>query len=190
MRLVKYSVAASLDGFIAGPNGEYDWIIMDPTVDFAALFAEFDTVLMGRRTFEVAQGQGSGGGSPGMKTLVFSRTLRAADYPGVTIVSDGAAQAVAQLKAAPGKNIWLMGGGGLFRSLLDAGLVDVIDVALVPLMLGQGIPLVQPGKLRPPLRLTSTKTYPSGIVGLSYQVGTATPKGAARSNKRSARKAR
>jgi dihydrofolate reductase len=187
MRLVKYSVAASLDGFIAGPNGEHEWIIMDPSIDFRALFAEFDTVLMGRRTFEVAQGRG--GGWPGMNTVVFSRTLRAADHPGVTIVGEGAAEHVARLKSEPGKNIWLMGGGGLFRSLLDEGQVDVVDVALVPVMLGQGIPLIQPGAARPPLRLKSTKTYPSGIVGLSYEVGAA-PRSGARRSKGSARKAR
>ena len=79
MRRVRYAVAASLDGYIAGPNGEADWIIMDPDIDFRALFEQFDTVLLGRRTFE-AMARGGKAGIPGMKTFVFSRTLRQRDY--------------------------------------------------------------------------------------------------------------
>src|SRR5882672_7638556 len=91
MRRVRYSVAMSLDGYIAGPNGEYDWIIMDPAIDFKALFQSFDTVLLGRRTFEASRGMGGNGGMPGMKAYVFSRTLRAENFPGVDIVSDAGA---------------------------------------------------------------------------------------------------
>src|SRR5437879_12978306 len=89
MRRIRYVVAASLDGYIAGPNGEADWIIMDPEIDFGALFKQFDTFLVGRRTFEVMSGA-SRGETPGMKTLVFSRTLRQSDYPHVTIVAENA----------------------------------------------------------------------------------------------------
>src|SRR6266404_1734087 len=78
MRKLRYSVAMSLDGFIAGPNGEYDWIAVDPSKDFATFFKQFDTLLMGRRTFEVAR-QGPGATLPGMKTVVCSRTLQAVD---------------------------------------------------------------------------------------------------------------
>src|SRR5437879_4060807 len=80
MRRLRYSVAMSLDGFIAGAKGEYDWIIMDPTIDFTALFKEFDIALMGRKTFEMAQ-QGPGATMPGIKTIVCSRTLLARDFP-------------------------------------------------------------------------------------------------------------
>src|SRR4029450_3145621 len=97
MRRVRYSVAVSLDGYIAGPKGEADWIIMDPEIDFDALFDQFDTFLLGRRTFEV---MGTGhGGTAGTKTIVFSRTLRQLDYPGVTIISEGAQETVAALRA-------------------------------------------------------------------------------------------
>jgi dihydrofolate reductase len=102
MRKVRYAVAVSLDGYIAGPKGEADWITMDPEIDFAGLFEQFDTFLLGRRTFE-AMGRAGQGGSPGVKTLVFSRTLRQEDYPGVTIVADGAEETVAALRAESGK---------------------------------------------------------------------------------------
>ncbi len=169
MRKVRYSVAASLDGYIAGPHGEYDWIVMDPAIDFAAFFKTIDTVLMGRRTFEVVLQQG-GAGMPGMRTYVFSRTLRADDHPGVTIVTEGAASIVAALRAEQGKDIWLMGGGVLFRSLLEAGLVDTVEVGVVPVLLGQGVPLLPGGDAATRLELTKTETFPSGITLLRYAV--------------------
>ena len=87
MRRVRYSVAMSLDGYIAGPKGEADWITMDPEIDFAAMFEQFDTFLLGRRTFE-PMARAQKGETPGVKTFVFSRTLRQQDYPGVTIIAD------------------------------------------------------------------------------------------------------
>ena len=120
-RLVRYQVAVSLDGFIAGPNGEYDWIVMDPAIDFAALFKEFDTVIMGRKTYELTTAQGGHGAMPGIEVVVFSRTLRPATYQGVRILNDDPRDVVTALKAKPGRDIWLFGGGELFRSLLDRG---------------------------------------------------------------------
>ena len=165
-RRVRYSVAMSLDGFIAGPKGEHDWIIMDPSLDFAALFKQFDTLLMGRRTFELMQKSG-GATMGGMQTIVFSRTLRQSDFPKVA-VSSKVAQTVAALKEKPGKDIWLFGGGELFRSVLDAGLIDTVEVAVVPVMLSQGVPLLPVGSRSPVLELIETKPLPTGIVLLSY----------------------
>ena len=169
MRRVRYAVAASLDGYIAGPKGEADWIIMDPDIDFGALFEQFDTFLLGRRTFEpmahVRKGE-----TPGVKTFVFSRTLRQQDYPGVTIVAEGVEETVAALRAEPGKDIWLFGGGSLFRSLLDAGLVDTVEVAIMPVLLGGGIPLLAPPARQTKLKLTGHKVYKTGIVSLEYSV--------------------
>ncbi|HEX9165142.1 MAG TPA: dihydrofolate reductase family protein [Gemmatimonadales bacterium] len=170
MRPVRYNVAASLDGYIAGPNGEYDWIPEDPTVDFAAIFADVDTILVGRRSYEAMQG-GPSFFTGKMRGYVFSSTLRQADCPGVTVVSGDAASTVAALRAEPGKGeIWLFGGGELFRALLDAGQVDRVEVTIVPVLLGAGVPLVPPG-LRAGLRLLDTKVYPSGMVTLRYEAG-------------------
>lgn len=98
MRRVRYSVAMSLDGFIAGPSGETDWIVMDPDIDFGALFGGFDTMLLGGKTHDATPQQGGGGGMPSMKAYVFSRTLRQSDCPDVA-VSANPHQAVAALKA-------------------------------------------------------------------------------------------
>ncbi|MDX1530331.1 MAG: dihydrofolate reductase family protein [Rhodothermales bacterium] len=171
MRRLRYNVATSLDGFIAEPDGAYDWIIEDPSIDFAALFAEFDTALMGRRTFELLLAQGTGGIVSGMRTVVVSRTLRAEDYPAVTVVNDDAEAVVAALKAESGKDIWLFGGGSLFRTLLDAGLVDAVEVAVIPVLLGHGVPLLDGGPRSPVLRLTDSEVLPSGIVRLAYTLG-------------------
>jgi dihydrofolate reductase len=171
MRRVRYGVAASLDGYIAGPGGEADWIITDPEIDFRALFAQFDTALIGRRTFEgMARGKKKPGAMPGMKTFVFSRTLRQRDYPKVTIVAEKVEETVAALRAESGKDIWLFGGGLLFRSLLDAGLVDAVEVAVVPVLLGGGIPLLPPPARQAKLKLTGHKVYKTGIVSLEYAV--------------------
>jgi dihydrofolate reductase len=160
----------SLDGYIAGPNGESDWIIMDPDIDFHSLFKEFDTVVMGRKTFEATRKQGGGGGMPGMQAYVFSRTLRQSDCPGVT-VSDKAEETVAALKAKPGKDIWLFGGGSLFRSFVEMALVDSVEVAIIPVLLGGGLPLLpQPAQLAK-LRLTKHRVYEkTGTVSLEYAV--------------------
>src|SRR3981081_2553448 len=109
MRKICYGVAMSLDGYIAGPKGEADWIVADPDIDFGAMFAKYDTLVIGRKTFEgmVKAGRAS---VPGMKIVVFSKTLRAADYPEVTMVAGGLEDTVAALRKAPGKDIWLFGG--------------------------------------------------------------------------------
>src|SRR3954453_17786349 len=119
MRRIRYAVAASLDGYIAGANGEIDWIITDPTVDFVALYRQFDTALIGRRTYEemLRSGQGM---FPGMKTYVFSRILLQRDHPDVSVVADDSEETVARLRSQPGKDIWLFGVGSLFRSLAEA----------------------------------------------------------------------
>ena len=159
----------SLDGFIAGPNGENDWFVSDPALDYAAIYAQFDTLLMGRRTFEIARVRAAQWPDLGQRWIVVSSTLKPEEHPGVTILSSGVAEAVAALKAQPGKDIWLSGGSGLCRSLLEAGLVDAVEVVVMPVMLGSGVPLLPEGR-RQLLHLKESKTLPSGILMLSYSV--------------------
>jgi dihydrofolate reductase len=170
MRKIRYAVAASLDGFIAGPNGEADWIGMDPEVDFAAIWAQFDTLLMGRRTYEAAIQAMGEKAFPGVTAIVFSRTLKQRDHPAATIVSELSSDWVQALKARSGKDIWLFGGSGLFRSFLDGGYVDAVEVSVIPVLLGDGVPLL-PAPYNPTkLRLLSHKVNRSGRVSLVYEV--------------------
>lgn len=169
-RRVRYVVATSLDGFIAGPNDEADWIVMDPDIDFEELSSQFDTMLMGRRTFEWIQASGGGGSTRGMDVFVFSRTLKAEQHPEVTLVED-AEQALADIRSKPGKDVWLFGGGSLFGSLAELGYVDTVEVAVMPVLLGEGVRLLQPTSQRVGLQLTRHKLYTNtGIVLLEYAV--------------------
>jgi dihydrofolate reductase len=168
---VRYGGAISLDGFIAGPNGEADWIVMDPEIDFAAMFAQYDTLLIGRKTFTQMSAGGQSESMPGIDVYVFSTSLRQQDHPGVTIVRHGAAELVRGLRERPGKDIALFGGGELFRSLLEMGLVDTVEVAIVPVLLGGGVPLMAGDYRKVTLRLTSHKVLKTtGIVSLEYSV--------------------
>ena len=171
MRRVRFGGAISLDGFIAGPNGEFDWILTDPEIDFSAMFAQYDTLLIGRKTFIQMQAAGPSGSMPGMDVYVFSRTLRQQDHVDVTIVADGARQLVKGLREGEGKDIALYGGGELFRSLLDAGQVDTVEVSLIPVLLGDGIPLLPPPYGKVALTLVNQKVLKTtGTISLEYAI--------------------
>ena len=170
MRKIRYCVAASLDGFIAGPNDEADWITYDPDVDFAALWAQFDTGIMGRHTYEAARQRLGETAFKGITTIVFSRTRKPQDYPKVTVVAELNRDWAQALRSRPGKDIWLFGGGSLFRSFLDAGLVDTVEVSVIPVLLGDGVPLLPPPYTPASLRLLSHAAFPSGRLVLAYDV--------------------
>jgi dihydrofolate reductase len=160
----------SLDGYVAGPKGESDWIVMDPDIDFQALFGAFDTVLLGRKTYEATRQQGGGSEMPGMQSYVFSRTLRPADCPGV-ILSDNPKETLTTLKSKAGKDIWLFGGGSLFRSLLELGFVNSVEVAIIPVLLGGGLPLLPHPATLAKLKLVKHRIYEkTGTVSLEYAV--------------------
>jgi dihydrofolate reductase len=172
MRKIRYAVVMSVDGYIAGPNGEADWIGIDPEVDFAALWAQFDTLVMGRRTYEAASKRLGEAAFTGITTIVFSRTLKQQDRPEVIIVSELNPDWVQALQTRNGssKDIWIFGGSELFRSFLDSGHVDTVEVTVIPVLLGDGVPLLPPPYNPAKLRLLSHKIYRSGRVSLAYEV--------------------
>jgi dihydrofolate reductase len=170
MRQVRLSAAVSLDNFIARADQSYDWLIWSD--ESAALLSEFwrsvDTVLMGRKTYEVAAASGHGGSGRGISTYVFSRTLP--DVPGVDIVREDAAGFVRELKGRPGKDIFLMGGGELARSLFEAGLVDEIGFNIHPLLLGSGVPMFLPMTRQIDLERLDCRPFGNGCVAVRYRV--------------------
>lgn len=140
MRRVRYNCAMSLDGYIADSNDGFDWIVMDPDIDFEDLSSQFDTYLMGRRTFDVV-----GGGPPtrpGDRQFIFSNSLKQSEHRNLRIVGEDWIEVVRSLRSEPGKDIWLFGGGRLFGSLCNEGLVDTVEVSVIPVLLGGGVPLV------------------------------------------------
>ena len=172
MSKIRYIVAMTLDGYVAGPNGEADWILMDPDVNFAELWAQFDTLLMGRKTYDAAKSRLGESFMQGMKTVVVSRMLRSADHPNLTVLSNLNRDHLQSLRSQSTKGIWLMGGGELFRSMLALHEVDTVEVSLMPVLLGGGIPLLPPPTQRTTLKLSGHKIYRSGIVSLQYDVRT------------------
>lgn len=170
-RKIRYSVAASLDGFIATEDGGYDWIVDEPAIDFPAYLARIDALLMGRGTYEIMDNPEAGQLLDVKKAYVVSSTLDPAADDRITVISDDVENRVRALKEEDGGDIWLFGGGVLFRSMLEAGLVDRVEVGVVPRMLGSGIPILPglDGVAR--LVLHSTETFPdSGIVLMKYDV--------------------
>jgi dihydrofolate reductase len=159
----------SLDGYIATTTGAYDWIVQDPEMDFAAMMSRFDTFLIGRKTFDT-MGRSLKLMPRNTTSIVFSRTLRQSDHPNI-ILSDNPVQIVSELRTQPGKDIALFGGGDLFRSFLQANLVDRVEVSLIPVLLGAGIPFLPPPAPQTKLRLLDQRLYKkTGIIGLEYEV--------------------
>lgn len=173
MRRVRYGVGVSLDGFIADAKGGTSFLVSDPTYDSAPFFSSIDTVLMGRLTYEQAVHQGMRA-YPRLQNYVVSRTLRATDYPEVTILDEGAERRIAELRSGSGKDIWLCGGGVLFRSLLAAGLVDTVELGISPLLLGRPgvcmLPVDPPLPQSVRLALTRHVALPTGLLVLEYAI--------------------
>jgi dihydrofolate reductase len=173
MRKVVFGGANSLDNFFARKDDAVDWLMWSDEV--AKLMADywktFDTVVMGRRTYEVALRMGSGGGAyPGMKNYVCSRTLKEKPDSGVEIVSEDAAEFVRKLKGQEGKDICIMGGGLLAKSLFEADLIDEIGFNIHPVLLGSGIPLFHEMTRQIDLELLDSKTFKNGCVVVTYRV--------------------
>lgn len=169
MRRVRYGIAASLDGFIASRSGSTDWIIDDPTIDFAALYEEFDIFFMGRRTYEVMKQHGWThlDDRPKESIFVVSRHMNPEDHPEVTIVKN--IDCLQALRHQDGKDIWLMGGTEVAGLCFGAGLVDAVDVAVMPVVLGDGINMIG-GSGQWKLKLETLEKLDSGILMTRYSV--------------------
>jgi dihydrofolate reductase len=173
MRTVTYGAACSLDGFIAPPDGSMDWLHFSRDVQqvMTDYWATIDTMLMGRKTWEVAtkMGGGGGGGMGGITTYVFSRTLKSAGH-GAHLVSEDAGEFVRQLKQQPGKGICVMGGGELAQSLFAAGVIDEVGMNTHPILLGSGVPLFRDAGRRISLELAESRVIDGGCVLSTYRV--------------------
>lgn len=173
MRKVILGLAVSLDGFIEGPNGEYDWCFTDQDYGLSAFFRRIDAILMGRKSFELAQSADgeNGGGNPwkGITTYVFSKTLKSVTDKDTVLISGDAPSEVRKLKAGPGKDIWLFGGAELTASLLGESLVDELWLSIHPVVLGSGKPLFQNIRERMNLKLVEHKVYDTGLVSVCYK---------------------
>lgn len=172
MRTVTYGGASSLDGFIAAADGSYDWIHHGKGADaiMRDYWKRIDTLVMGRKTWEVVAGHGGGPGMGSVHSYVFSRTLSRISRKGVTLVKDDAGEFVRALKQQPGKDICVFGGGDFARSLFAAGVIDEVGFNIQPVLLGSGIPLVlDPGR-HVSLELMESRTIDGGCVYVTYKV--------------------
>jgi dihydrofolate reductase len=171
MRKIILGLAVSLDGFIEGPNGEYDWCFTDQDYGMSDFFKRVDTAFIGRKSYELllAMGESSGGGFAKLKEYIFSTTLDQVKE-GATIVTGDIKTEVLNIKKEQGKDIWLFGGVGLTTSLLNLGLIDEFSLAVHPILLGGGKPLFKDIIKRVPLTLLTTKTYSTGLISLTYSL--------------------
>ncbi|HEX4546103.1 MAG TPA: dihydrofolate reductase family protein [Candidatus Acidoferrum sp.] len=170
MRKVVLGVGISLDGYIARPDGAVDFLFMPKDYSMAPFFATIDTALMGRKTYEVAlkMGGGSFSGSS-MKSYVFSRSQPRGERSGVIFVNESPETFLANLRKRPGKDIWLMGGGELARDFLKDDLVDELYLGIVPILIGNGLPLFPSGFPQREFTLVENKTYSKGMIALKYE---------------------
>ena len=173
-RKVIVHIAASVDGYIARPDGDLDWLTSRPApkgfYGIDAFMRSVDTLLLGRKTYDASLRLGGNFDSK-RRTIVFSRRAAPADAPpGVEFTSDDVDACVRRLRAQPGKDIWLMGGGELIASFLDAQAIDEFVVSVVPVFIGDGIPLIARRHRHVRLELHSVEQFEDGLVQLHYRV--------------------
>lgn len=172
-------IATSADGYIARPDGDVEWLNRRPdTVDHGvgAFYRTIDTILWGRKTcdwaldYERKHGNKGGIFDATRANYVFSTKPPKDKIPGVEFVSEPVQAFAQRLRATPGKHIWMMGGGELIASFLDAGEIDEFDIHVIPTFIGEGIPLIAPRHRDISLHLRSARKYADGAVRLRYQV--------------------
>jgi dihydrofolate reductase len=175
MRKIILGLAVTLDGYIEGPNGEYDWCFTDQDYGLNEFFSRVDTIFIGRKSYEIARqyAENNNGeivpGMPRMTEYVFSNTLQSVDEKAILVSGDSMAEA-RKIKNQPGKDIWLYGGASLTDAMMKEGLVDELWMSVHPILLGSGKPLFRQQDNRIPLTLLQSKTYETGLVSLRYGV--------------------
>lgn len=166
-------IATSADGYIARPDGNVDWLdrpMPDDAYGMADFLRSIDTILWGRKTYDFAARMGGLGVYGEVKHYAFSRTPPANPLRGVQFIADPIPDFVSRLRGTPGKNIWMMGGAGIIASFLDAGAIDEFSIHVIPVIIGEGIPLVAPRHRNVPLDLISSRSFSDGVVNLNYRV--------------------
>ena len=165
MRRLKLYIAASLDGYIAGPNGEIDWLEAGGDLDYgySSFYASIDATLMGRATYEVTQTVEEFP-YPDKTNYVFTRNPAASATANVRFVSGDIASFARGLKAEEGQDIWLVGGGQINAIMLDADLIDDIILTMFPVVLGNGIPLFAPGARQSAFKTVGCEAYETGLI--------------------------
>jgi len=171
-------IATSADGYIARPNGDVEWLNRRPRKSdygMRAFYSSIDTILFGRKTYDWALSYQRKHRTPSVfdkkvANYIFSHNPPKKVAPGVEFVTQSIKAFARRLRATPGKNIWMMGGGEIIASFLDAGEIDQFDIHVIPVFIGKGIPLIAPRHRDIPLRLRSTKKYPDGVVRLRYEI--------------------
>jgi dihydrofolate reductase len=178
-RKIITSIATSADGYIARPDGDVQWLNrLPPGADYgmSKFYRMIDTILWGRKTYDWALAYQKKSGSKesvfdkSVANYIFSRRPPEKQAPGVVFVSEPVKTFARKLRNGPGKHIWMMGGGELIASFLDAGEIDEFDIHVIPVFIGEGIPLIAPRHRDVPLGLLSTRKYSDGSVRLRYQV--------------------
>ena len=168
MRKVVLGLGISIDGYIARRNGAVDFLFMPKDYSMGTFFKTIDTAIMGRKTLDVAIKMGGSFGGSSMKTYVMSRTRPPGERDGIVFTNKSPAALIREIRKRPGKDIWLMGGGELARDFLKADLVDQLYIGIVPVLLGDGIPLFPSGFPQRDFALVENKTFSRGLISLKY----------------------
>ena len=177
-RKIIVHIAINADGYIARPDGDVAWLDRPrPKGNYGmpAFFKSIDTILWGRKTYAkglemgMEKGMKSAGFGPQIKNYVFSRHPREAALPTFEFVNEPIKAFAQRLRSQPGKHIWMMGGGEIIASFLDHGEIDEFRIHVIPILIGEGIPLIQPRHRSIRLKLLSTKSFPDGVVHLHYR---------------------
>jgi dihydrofolate reductase len=173
-RRVIVNIGTSADGFIARPDGDLEWLTSRPApkgfYGMGAFVKSIDTKVLGRKTYEASLRLGAKF-EPPTRYIVFSREARPVDAPlGVEFVSEPVGPFMSRLREQPGRDIWLMGGGGLIASFLDEGVIDELVITVAPVFIGDGIPLIARRHRHVPLELRSVEQFENGVVQLHYHI--------------------